>query len=73
MAGSTTDATAEGSKGTEMMAVMWSMTTLATILVVSRLCVRQRILHSFGLDDWLIGASMRLYPWSMDMDNIRKL
>ncbi|CAG8907199.1 unnamed protein product [Penicillium egyptiacum] len=58
MAGSITDAAETGNKGPEMMAVMWSMTTLATVLVIARLCVRQRMLRNFGFDDWLIGASM---------------
>ncbi|KAJ5533843.1 hypothetical protein N7527_000097 [Penicillium freii] len=58
MAGSMTDAPKTGNKGPGMMAVMWSMTTLATFLVIARLCVRQRMLRNFGLDDWLIGASM---------------
>lgn len=44
-----------------MMAVMWSMTALATLLVVTRLCVRQRLLRNFGLDDWLIGISMVIH------------
>lgn len=47
-----------------MMAVMWSMTALATLLVVTRLCVRQRLLRNFGLDDWLIGISMVIHPKS---------
>lgn len=58
MAGSINDAPKTGNKGPEMMAVMWSMTTLATLLVIARLCVRQRMLRNFGFDDWLIGASM---------------
>ncbi|KAK4870119.1 hypothetical protein LT330_005173 [Penicillium expansum] len=58
MAGSITDAPQTGNKGPEMMAVMWSMTTLAMLLVIARLCVRQRMLRNFGFDDWLIGASM---------------
>ncbi|KAJ5787089.1 hypothetical protein N7457_002079 [Penicillium paradoxum] len=58
MASSRTEAAKMGNKGPEMMAVMWSMTTLALLLVVARVCVRQRILRSFGFDDWLIGASM---------------
>ncbi|KAJ5979811.1 hypothetical protein N7481_007109, partial [Penicillium waksmanii] len=45
-------------KGPTILAVMWSMTALALVLVVTRLCVRQRILRSFGLDDWLITFSM---------------
>ncbi len=51
-----------GGKGPTMMAVMWSMTALATLLVVTRLCVRQRLLRNFGLDDWLIGISMVIRP-----------
>lgn len=51
-----------GGKGPTMMAVMWSMTALATLLVVTRLCVRQRLLRNFGLDDWLIGISMVMNP-----------
>lgn len=62
MAGSTIDAAKTSSKGRELMSVMWSMTTLATLLVVTRLCVRQRMLRNFGFDDWLIGASMVIIP-----------
>lgn len=58
MVGSTLQPAETGSQGTEMMAVMWSMTTLATLLVIARVCIRQRILRNFGFDDWLIGASM---------------
>ncbi|OQE25982.1 hypothetical protein PENFLA_c007G07809 [Penicillium flavigenum] len=58
MAGSMTDVAKTGDKGPEMMAVMWTMTALATLLVIARLCVRQRMLRNFGFDDWLIGASM---------------
>lgn len=62
MAGSITDAPKTGNKGPQIMAVMWSMTTLATFLVIARLCVRQRMLRNFGFDDWLIGASMVIIP-----------
>ncbi|KAJ5237748.1 hypothetical protein N7489_007839 [Penicillium chrysogenum] len=58
MAGSMTDVAKTGEKGPEMMAVMWTMTALATLLVIARLCIRQRMLRNFGFDDWLIGASM---------------
>ncbi|CAG8084887.1 unnamed protein product [Penicillium nalgiovense] len=58
MAGSMTDVAKTGDKGPKMMAVMWTMTALATLLVIARLCVRQRMLRNFGFDDWLIGASM---------------
>ncbi|KAJ5587181.1 uncharacterized protein N7459_002946 [Penicillium hispanicum] len=47
-----------GSQGPTMMAVMWTMTSLALALVAARLCVRVRLLRNFGLDDWLIGLSM---------------
>ncbi|KAJ5161242.1 hypothetical protein N7492_006634 [Penicillium capsulatum] len=58
MAGSGSKPVDTGTKGPTMMAVMWSLTTIATFLVVARLCVRQRLLRNFGLDDWLIGVSM---------------
>ncbi|KAJ6186226.1 hypothetical protein N7519_007527 [Penicillium mononematosum] len=58
MAGSMTDVAKTGDKGPKMLAVMWTMTALATLLVIARLCVRQRMLRNFGFDDWLIGASM---------------
>jgi hypothetical protein len=45
-------------QGPTILAVMWSLTALALVLVVARLCVRQRILRNFGLDDWLIAFSM---------------
>lgn len=62
MAGSMTDVAKTGDKGPEMMAVMWTMTALATLLVIARLCIRQRMLRNFGFDDWLIGASMVIIP-----------
>lgn len=58
MAASTENATRTDGKGPTIVAVIWSMTSLATIFVVARLCVRQRLLRNFGLDDWLIGISM---------------
>lgn len=45
-------------KGPTILAVMWSLAVLALVLVVARLCVRQRMLRNFGLDDWLIAISM---------------
>jgi hypothetical protein len=45
-------------QGPTILAVMWSLTVLALVLVVARLCVRQRIIRNFGLDDWLIAFSM---------------
>lgn len=70
MAGPITDAPKMGNKGPKIMAVMWSMTTLATFLVIARLCVRQRMLRNFGFDDWLIGASMVIIPSVLHMQNI---
>lgn len=58
MVGSGSQPVQTGTKGPAMMAVMWTLTTVATFLVVARLCVRQRLLRNFGLDDWLIGVSM---------------
>lgn len=45
-------------QGPTILAVMWTMTMLALVFVVTRLCVRSRLLRNFGLDDWLIAASM---------------
>lgn len=45
-------------KGGTMMGVMWSLTVLALLIVVTRLYTRQRLLRNLGLDDWLIVASM---------------
>lgn len=41
-----------------MMAVMWTLTSIALILVAARLCVRTRILRNLGDDDWLIALAM---------------
>ncbi|RMJ28848.1 hypothetical protein PHISP_00299 [Aspergillus sp. HF37] len=51
-----------GDKGSTMMGVMWSLTMLAFVIVVTRLYIRQRLLRNLGLDDWLIVASMVTLP-----------
>jgi hypothetical protein len=59
MGGSTSsDVPKAGDKGSTMMGVMWSLTVLAIVVVVTRLYIRQRLLRNLGLDDWLIVASM---------------
>lgn len=55
MASSTT---IDGNKGPEILAVLWACTTFATLLVITRLWIRQKVLRKLGVDDWLIAASM---------------
>ncbi|RAH48314.1 uncharacterized protein BO95DRAFT_62912 [Aspergillus brunneoviolaceus CBS 621.78] len=47
-------------KGPALLAVMWTLTSLATVLVCARLVIRTKIIRAFGLDDWLIASSMIL-------------
>ena len=49
---------AHQTKGPRILAVFWTMTSLAIVLVVARLFIRIKVLHSPGADDWLIVASM---------------
>ena len=53
---STSTVATEG-KAPMLLAVIWTLTVLATACVVVRLCVRKHM-QNFGLDDWMIGASM---------------
>ncbi|PYI24826.1 hypothetical protein BO99DRAFT_439069 [Aspergillus violaceofuscus CBS 115571] len=47
-------------KGPVLLAVMWTLTGLATVLVWARLFIRTKIVRAFGLDDRLIAISMIL-------------
>ncbi|OJD16572.1 hypothetical protein AJ78_03263 [Emergomyces pasteurianus Ep9510] len=47
-------------KGPLILAVVWVVTCLATIMVTARLYVRARIVRKIGQDDWLIVISMAL-------------
>ncbi|PWY70298.1 hypothetical protein BO94DRAFT_502324 [Aspergillus sclerotioniger CBS 115572] len=58
MAGTT--AYDEENKGPVLLAVMWTLTGLAMVMVLARLFIRTKIIHAVGLDDWLIGFSMIL-------------
>ncbi|PWY95509.1 hypothetical protein BO94DRAFT_552407 [Aspergillus sclerotioniger CBS 115572] len=49
---------AHQTKGPRILAVFWTMTSLAIVLVAARLFIRIKILRSPGADDWLIAASM---------------
>ncbi|PYI06301.1 hypothetical protein BO78DRAFT_418709 [Aspergillus sclerotiicarbonarius CBS 121057] len=49
---------AHQTKGPRILAVFWTMTSLALLLVAARLFIRIKVLRSPGADDWLIAASM---------------
>lgn len=53
-----TSAYDQENKGPVLLAVMWTLTGLATVMVLARLFIRTKIIHAVGLDDWLIGFSM---------------
>ncbi|KAB8235890.1 uncharacterized protein BDW43DRAFT_15389 [Aspergillus alliaceus] len=50
----------EHDKGPMLMGVMWSLSSLATVIVIARIFIRQVVLRNLGLDDWLIGIAMIL-------------
>ncbi|KAJ5593874.1 uncharacterized protein N7459_000082 [Penicillium hispanicum] len=41
-------------KGPKILAVLWTLTALATLTVVARIFIRLRMLKAFGIDDYLI-------------------
>lgn len=45
-------------KGPKILSVLWVLTALTTVMVVARIYIRLRMLKSFGVDDYLIVASM---------------
>lgn len=51
-------------KGPVLLAVMWALTGLATVLVWARLFIRLKIVRAFGLDDRLIAISMVSSSWT---------
>lgn len=46
------------SKGPEVLAVLWILTGLTTLIVLARLYIRLKMLRNFGVDDYLIAISM---------------
>ncbi|KAL4889362.1 Alpha/Beta hydrolase protein [Aspergillus ambiguus] len=47
-------------QGPALLAVVWTLTGIATIMVSIRLFIRTRMIRNLGLDDWLIAFSMVL-------------
>lgn len=45
-------------KGPKILAVLWTLTGLTTLIVSARICIRLRMLKNFGIDDYLIVISM---------------
>lgn len=45
-------------KGPKILAVLWTLTGLTTVMVIARVYIRLKLLRNFGMDDYLIVASM---------------
>ena len=45
-------------KGPKILAVLWTLTALTTLMVMGRIFIRVRMLKNFGIDDYLIVISM---------------
>lgn len=45
-------------KGPRILAVIWTLTGLTTLMVIARVYIRIAVLRSFGVDDYLIVISM---------------
>ncbi|PWY67958.1 integral membrane protein [Aspergillus sclerotioniger CBS 115572] len=56
----TTDGNASDDKGPMILAVLWALTGLTTVLVIARMYIRSSLLHNLGADDWLIAASLTM-------------
>ena len=49
-------------RGPEILAIIWTFTTLALVVVSLKIFTRYKIVHDTGLDDFLVFLSMvRLY------------
>ncbi|RAL00135.1 uncharacterized protein BO80DRAFT_408880 [Aspergillus ibericus CBS 121593] len=51
---------ASDDKGPMILAVLWALTGLTTVLVIARMYIRTSLLHNLGADDWLIAASLTM-------------
>ncbi|CAG8898115.1 unnamed protein product [Penicillium egyptiacum] len=47
-------------KGPKILAVLWTLTGLTTVMVIARVYIRIKLLRNFGMDDYLIVASIIL-------------
>jgi hypothetical protein len=44
-------------KGPTILAVLWTLTGLTTMMVIARVYIRLAVLRNFGVDDYLIVMS----------------
>lgn len=59
---STPEGEGRENRGPLTLAAIWVLTGLASLVVIARLYVRQWVLQSTGIDDWLIGIAMVSAP-----------
>ena len=52
----------DDNQGPLILAVCWTLTVFATVIVMLRVYIRQWVLHNPGLDDYLIVISMVRHP-----------
>ena len=52
----------DDNQGPLILAVCWTLTVFATVIVMLRVYIRQWVLHNPGLDDYLIVMSMVRHP-----------
>ena len=45
-------------KGPKILAVLWTLTGLTTVIVIVRVYIRLKLLRNFGMDDYLIVISI---------------
>jgi hypothetical protein len=53
-----TDDNRYDNKGPKILAVLWTLTGLTTLIVSARIYIRMVVLRNFGIDDHLILISM---------------
>jgi hypothetical protein len=53
-----TDDNRYDNKGPKILAVLWTLTGLTTLMVSARIYIRRVVLRNFGTDDYLILVSM---------------
>jgi hypothetical protein len=55
-------------KGPKILAVLWTLTGLTTVMVIARVYIRLKLLRNFGTDDYLIVASMVSHDFEPSLD-----
>lgn len=54
-------------QGPTILAVCWTLTAFATLVVLTRLYIRQWVLLNPGVDDWLIAVSMVPHSYTVSL------